>query len=93
MVNELQSQVDYLKEQLQLAIRGQFGSKADVVNLDQMPLFEGEDTELVTMDSTRDAGKSSSSTTKEKGTQTLRLLKELPTIREDIELPEDQRPT
>ncbi len=91
MVNELQSQVDYLKEQLQLAIRGQFGSKADVVNLDQMPLFEGEDTELVTMDSARDAGKSSSSSTKEKGTQTLRILKELPTVREDIELPEDQR--
>ena len=74
-----------------MAIRGQFGSKADVVNLDQMPLFEGEDTELVTMDSACDAGKKSSSNKSEKGTQTLRILKELPTVREDIELPEDQR--
>lgn len=58
-----------------------------------MPLFDSDDSQLITEQegATRVTKNESSTGQSDKGSRTLRILKDLPVIREDIELPSDQR--
>ena len=93
LVYELEAQMHYLKEQIQLMAQGQFGAKADHVDVNQITLFESGDTELIDVETrselTPDKGKTPSDSNNQK--QSIRVLKGLPVVREDIELPVEER--
>ncbi len=90
MIHELQDTVSILKEQLHLAIHRQHGRSADIVDMDQHALFESAEVEVLPLvdDEAEVPDTTQDKTPAERERRGLRVNKDLPTERVDIELPQ-----
>jgi transposase len=93
LVYELEAQVHYLEEQIHLMAQRQFGAKTDHVDVNQITLFDSDETELVDVETPSEVSSGTDKTVPQGDTnkQTIRVLKGLPVVREDIELPVEER--
>lgn len=93
LVYEQAAQIQQLQEQIQLLVQRQFGAKSDHVDVNQITLFESDETELVDVETLSKVSSGTGKTVPKDGTnkQTIRVLKGLPIVREDIELPIEER--
>lgn len=91
LVFELQSQVNVLKDQLSLMKHRLFGPKHETVDVNQIPLFESDDVQLVPVDAKNEpALKDTTKTPPEKRTA-VRVLRNLPVKVEIVDLPKQQQ--
>lgn len=91
LVYELQSQVNVLKDQLSLMKHRLFGPKHECVDVNQIPLFDSDDVQLVPVASQNDTVPKDTTRPHPEKRSALRVLRSLPVKVEIIDLPEHKQ--
>ena len=93
MLREQQQLIESLKANLHRLLKWRFGPKSEVIDLDQFPLFADESLVIEGPPSEpgAEAKQSASSTAPAERRRAVRVLKNLPRVIEQIEVPEEQK--
>ena len=91
LIFELQSQVNVLKDQLSLMKHRLFGPKHESVDVNQIPLFESDEVQLVPVASQNEAVPKDTTRPLPEKRSALRVLRSLPVKVEIVDLPEHQQ--
>ena len=91
LVFELQSQVNVLKDQLSLMKHRLFGPKHESVDVNQIPLFESDEVQLVPVASENEIVPKDTTRPLPEKRSALRVLRSLPVKVEIVDLPEHQQ--